>query len=75
MARRQYWTDSPLQQVLLEKVNNDLSLAIMIFAKVGEGCLAWLHMHVPALSGRKPINCLGSEKLVRRLREALMRMD
>jgi hypothetical protein len=75
IARQQYWTDSPLQQDLLRRVHDDIGLAIMIYAKVGNGCLEWLNTAVPALSGRKPINCLGAEHLVRRLREALMRMD
>jgi hypothetical protein len=75
IARQQYWANSELQKTLLTRVNNDISLAIMIYAKVGDGCLEWLDTRVPALSGRKPINCLSSRNLVLRLREALMRMD
>lgn len=75
IARQQYWTDSPLQREILRQVNGDSDLAGMIYAKVGDGCLEWLHMRVPALAGRKPINCFVSEAHLRRLREALMRMD
>jgi hypothetical protein len=75
IAKAQYWVDSPLQLELLKKVENDLPLASMIFAKVGEGCLEWLEMRVPALGGRKPQNCLQLKEHVLRLREALMRMD
>jgi hypothetical protein len=75
IAKSQYWVDSPLQQELLQKVQNDLPLAAMIFAKVGEGCLEWLNMKVPALGGRKPLNCMQTKEHLLRLREALIRMD
>jgi hypothetical protein len=75
IAKSQYWVDSPLQQELLQRVQNDLPLAAMIFAKVGEGCLEWLDMKVPALGGRKPVNCMQTKEHLLRLREALMRMD
>lgn len=74
-AATQYWTNSPLQRTLVARVNNDLELAIMIYGKIGDDCLEWLEMRVPALGGRKPINCLKSPRFVRRLREALMRID
>jgi hypothetical protein len=76
-ARQQYWSgaEPALQQALLRAVGDDLSLAIMIYARLENGCLEWLDTPVPALGGRKPANCLGSEPLLRRLREALMRMD
>lgn len=73
IARAQ-WGDSDVHGELLRRVE-DVSLAMVIFARMGEGCLEWLDTPVPALSGRKPINCLASEPLVRRLREAVMRMD
>jgi uncharacterized protein (DUF2384 family) len=72
---RQYWTGSDLQNQLLAKVNNDVDLAVMIYAKIGDDCLEWLETRIPALSSRKPINCLATPKHMRRLREALMRID
>lgn len=72
---RQYWTGSALQNELLVKVNHDLDLATMIYAKIGDDCLEWLETRVPALSSRKPINCLATPQHVRRLRVALMRID
>jgi hypothetical protein len=75
VAQDHYWTSSELQRELLRRVQDDLPLAAMIFAKVGEGCLEWLEMRVPALGGRRPVDCLRSKEHVLRLREALMRMD
>jgi hypothetical protein len=69
------WVDSPPQLALLEKLKGDKDLASVIYAKLGEDSLAWLETRVPALSGRKPISCLGTKNLVLRLRESLMRMD
>jgi hypothetical protein len=72
---RTTWIGSPCQEALLRKLNGQLDLAFVIHAKLGEHSLEWLESRVPALSGRKPINCLGTKNLVLRLREALMRMD
>lgn len=69
------WVDSPFQLALLEKLKGDRELASVIYAKLGEHSLEWLETKVPALSGRKPINCLGTKNHVLRLRESLMRMD
>jgi hypothetical protein len=69
------WVASALQQTLLRRLNGDLGLASVIYAKLGEYSLEWLEARVPALSGRKPINCLGARNLIVRLRMALMRMD
>lgn len=72
---KQYWVGSNLQNRLLRRVNGDLDLATMIYAKIGDDCLEWLETRVPALSGRKPINCLANPRHILRLREALMRID
>lgn len=69
------WVDSPPQPALLERLKGDQELAAMIYARLGEHSLEWLETRVPALSGRKPINCLGRKDLMLRLRVALMRMD
>jgi hypothetical protein len=71
----QNWRGTNQEKALLERLHGDQELAAVVAEKVGEGCLQWLDERVPALGGRKPISCLGSDNLILRLREALMRMD
>lgn len=60
---------------LAKSIGGHLDLAVVIYGKRGlkEG-LWWLEQNVPALNNITPIDCLASPKLIRRLRETLMRM-
>jgi hypothetical protein len=72
---RTFWVGSELQKTLLCKLHDDVELAAVVYAKVGEGCLEWLETRVPGLGRRKPISCLHSKNLILRLRVELMRID
>lgn len=52
-----------------------LDIAVVICGKRGlaEGCW-WVNQCVPALDGVRPLDCLRSPVLLRRLKTALMRM-
>jgi hypothetical protein len=69
------WGDTGLQRTLLERMGGHLDLAAVIYARFGSGSLAWIDTRVPALHGLTPVACVGTQKRVRRLREALLRMD
>ncbi len=70
-----FWTDSPLQQELVHLLSGRKDLAIVINDRIGEKYAAsWLKKKIPALDNLRPLDCLGSDQLLRRLKEALMRM-
>lgn len=73
LYRSEYLDENAL---LLAKAFGDrLDESLIIYGKRGlsEG-LWWIERSVPALDGLRPLDCLGSRVLIKRLRSALMRM-
>src|SRR5476651_1231103 len=62
-------------QELATLLNDHLDMAVIIYGKRGlvEG-RCWITRQVPALDQLRPIDCLQSRRLIKRLRSALMRM-
>ena len=59
---------------LAKTLNNQIDLAMVIYGKVGPGYKNWVNIDIPALENLSPMDCLGDARLVKRLREMLMRM-
>lgn len=56
-------------------LDDHLDMAVIIYGKRGlEEGRWWITQQVPALDNLRPLDCLKSAKLIRRLRSALMRM-
>ena len=67
------WTNSDFQLKLLEKCNEKLDIAKVIFYHLQENSLKWMDSNVPALDNLTPLECLNDEKLINRLKECLHR--
>lgn len=66
--------DQTLFERLLASLNGEKDLAIVILGKFrNEKCLEWINSRPNVLDGVTAIECLDDEKLVKRLRTALMR--
>lgn len=68
------WKVFPDQQLLLEKLRGDIGLARAVAYHCAEYSLQWLEQEIPALDNASPLECLGTEAGVRRLRTCLMRI-
>lgn len=69
-------TDEDPQRIasLKEKLKNDEYLTYVIYYHLDSDSLDWVERQVPALNHLTPLECLESESLTLRLREALLRM-
>jgi len=47
----------------------------VVYARFGEANLEWVHRKVSALDNLSPLVCLETPELIKRLKEALSRMD
>lgn len=70
-----YWTNSDSQKLLEQTLNNHTDIAKVVYARFGEASLEWVHRKVPALDNLSPLSCLETPELIKRLKEALSRMD
>ena len=65
--------DVPTVLSLSQALNEDLGLACVIYEVIGSGAFAWLDNKLPVLDHIRPLDCVGDPRLIKRLREALMR--
>jgi hypothetical protein len=70
-----YWTNSESQKLLEQTLRSHTDIAKVIYARFGEASLEWVHRKVPALDNLSPLGCLETPELIKRLKEALLRMD
>ena len=56
------------------KDDNNLLLTKVIEGKVGDVALDWIYRKIPALNNLRPIDCIDSPILYKRLKTMLMRM-
>ncbi|QIH33856.1 DUF2384 domain-containing protein [Sphingobacterium sp. DR205] len=75
LATETSWTYSESQKLLEQKLNNHTDIAKVLYALLGEESLDWVYRRVPALDGLSPIECLETPETIKRLKEALCRMD
>lgn len=75
LATETSWTNSESQKLLEQKLDNHTDIAKVLYARLGEESLDWVYQKVPALDGLSPLACLETPKLIKRLKEALCRMD
>lgn len=75
LATETSWTYSESQKLLEQTLNNHTDIAKVLYARLGEESLAWVYRKVPALDGLSPLACLETPELIKRLKEALCRMD
>lgn len=57
-----------------QKLNGHIDLAYVIYGVLGAGYEQWIYQEVPALDDLRPVDCVASSDLVKRLRECLMRI-
>ena len=74
MCKEDFWENSDYQKSLLDKLKENLDLAIVIYGRLGTESINWVEKKVPALENLTPLECLTSKKLILRLRKCLMRM-
>ncbi len=74
MCKKDFWTNSEYQNTLLQKLNEKLDLAVVIYGRLEKESIDWIDKKVPALGYLTPLECLKSKNLILRLRECLMRM-
>ncbi|MFA4870746.1 MAG: hypothetical protein WC623_21295 [Pedobacter sp.] len=74
-ATETYWTNSESQKLLEQTLKNHTDIAKVMYARLGEESLQWIHRKVPALDGLSPLECLETPELIKRLKEGLSRMD
>lgn len=70
----EYWHDTPLQLKLLQLLENNKDIAIVVNYHLTDSAIDWLYRKVPALGNLMPIECLKSEALKIKLKEALWQM-
>ena len=75
LATKTYWTNSESQKLLEQTLNNHTDIAKVVYARFEEESLKWIHRKVPALDHLSPLACLETPELIKRLKEALCRMD
>lgn len=75
LATETYWTNSVSQKSLERSLKNHTYIAKVMYARLGEASLDWIHNKVPALDGLSPLECLETPELIKRLKEGLCRMD
>lgn len=70
----QYSENSGVVEMSL-KLNDHTDLAYVIYGVVGGGYEQWIYGKIPALDELRPVDCVASAALIRRLRQCLMRMN
>ena len=60
---------------LLSLFNNNIEVVNVIEYRNMETSLKWIELEIPALNNLKPIDCIKNKKLLKRLKECLLRMD
>lgn len=75
LATETSWTNSESQKLLERSLKNQTDIAKVMYARLGEASLQWIHRKVPALDGLTPLECLETTELIKRLKEGLSRMD
>ena len=60
---------------LLELLNYNIKLVNVIEGIIGNTSLKWIKRNIPALNNLRPVDCIKSSKLLKRLKECLLRMD
>lgn len=60
---------------LVDLATDHTDIAKVLYARLGEESLDWVYRKVPALDGLSPLAYLETPKLIKRLKEALCRMD
>lgn len=68
------WKSSEFQKSLLNKLNNQIDIARVIYFHIGENSLEWINKKIPALNNLTPLECLKKEETTNRLKVCLMRM-
>ena len=60
---------------LLDIFNNDKKLVNVIEYRLMDESIKWIESRIPALNNIRPIDCVKNDKLIKRLKECLLRMD
>lgn len=70
------FNDKPNTQLTyeLENIFKNIALAKVIENIIGKSSLNWINKKIPALDNIRPIDCLNSPELLKRLKTMLMRM-
>jgi Protein of unknown function (DUF2384) len=63
-----------LQDEFVQKLDGHGDIASVVWFLMGDSSVAWISQPDPALDGLRPIDCLASPSLIRRLKSMLMRM-
>jgi hypothetical protein len=74
MAKDDFLNDVNKNLDFLQKLDRNLDLAVVIYAKLGSYGFKWIDNKIPALGGLTAQECLKSENLIIRLKECLLRM-
>lgn len=69
-----YWTGSESQKLLETTLKNHTDIAKVTYARLGNASQKWVHRKIPALDNLSPTDCLETTDLIKRLKEALLRM-
>ena len=61
----------------MERLNGHLDIAKVVYWQCGmkEWCLEWIECKPPALGGLCAVDCVMDKKLIKRLKECMLRMD
>lgn len=68
------WERCYFKNELINELNCFEDIAIVIFLRMGKNSLSWIKDEIPALEFLTPQQCTKDEKLVKRLKTALLRM-
>lgn len=68
------WSDCNCQDEMTQKLNGQRDIAMVIYGINRSGWATWIDLHIPALDGASPVECVADPMLVRRLRTMLMRL-
>jgi hypothetical protein len=60
---------------ILEKLGGNIELTEVIEGVVGNVAMDWINRKIPALNDVAPVDCINDEKLIKRLKVMLMRMQ
>jgi len=58
LATETSWTNSESQKLLERSLKNHTDIAKVMYARLGEASLDWIHNKIPALDGLSPLECL-----------------
>ncbi|WP_289063028.1 hypothetical protein [uncultured Zobellia sp.] len=70
----EFWNENNNQIELLKALNNNLTIAKVIYGKMGNSSLKWINEKIPALDNLSPIECTKNPELIKRLKVCLKRM-